>query len=150
MSTRRIVQERFNRQAAFPTVLVAQSLVGREGLNLHRSCRRVVLFHPEWNPAVVEQEIGRVDRIHSLWNEKAKEWHQRQDESEFPRIHVDFVVFRGTYDEYQFQVLEGRRRSLEAQLFGALLDEAALIRVPPDYRRILAAAAPDFEPNDEG
>ena len=35
-------------------MLVAQSLVGREGLNLHKSCRIVLLLHLEWNPGVVE------------------------------------------------------------------------------------------------
>jgi SNF2 family DNA or RNA helicase len=50
-------------------VLVAQSVVGREGLNLHRACRTVILLHPEWNPGVVEQQIGRVDRLSSYWEQ---------------------------------------------------------------------------------
>ncbi|MEW6078390.1 MAG: helicase-related protein [Thermodesulfobacteriota bacterium] len=147
MSTRRIVQERFNRKGAMPKVLVAQSLVGREGLNLHRACRRVVLFHPEWNPAIVEQEIGRVDRIRSLWNEMAIEWKNNDKNPEtYPKIECTFVVFKGTYDEWQFRTLESRRRSLEAQLFGALLDEEALARLGEGERLKIAKAAPDFDP----
>ncbi len=65
LSTRRIIQQSFNRSGAGPMVLIAQSLVGREGLNLHEACRVVILLHPEWNPAVVEQQIGRVDRVGS-------------------------------------------------------------------------------------
>lgn len=34
-----------------------------EGLNLHASCRVVVLFDLPWTPARVEQRIGRVDRM---------------------------------------------------------------------------------------
>ena len=64
---RRMMQLAFNRSNSFPRVLVAQSLVGREGLNLHESCRIVVLLHPEWNPGVVEQQIGRVDRVNCRW-----------------------------------------------------------------------------------
>jgi hypothetical protein len=55
-------------------VLVAQSQVGREGLNLHESCRIVIQFHAEWNPAVLEQQIGRVDRKGSRWEQLAQAW----------------------------------------------------------------------------
>lgn len=48
--TRRLLQLAFNRERSSPRVLVAQSMVGREGLNLHRACKTVVLLHPEWNP----------------------------------------------------------------------------------------------------
>ena len=61
--SRRMIQLAFNRQNSFPKVLVAQSIVGREGLNLHKACRIVLMLHPEWNPGVVEQQIGRVDLI---------------------------------------------------------------------------------------
>jgi len=37
--SRRMIQLAFNRARSFPKVLVAQSLVGREGLNLHKACR---------------------------------------------------------------------------------------------------------------
>jgi hypothetical protein len=48
--------------------------VGREGLNLHESCRIVVQFHAEWNPAVIEQQIGRVDRKGSRCEQLAQAW----------------------------------------------------------------------------
>jgi len=65
--SRRMIQLAFNRSKSFPKVLVAQSMVGREGLNLHKACRTVVLLHPEWNPGVTEQQIGRIDRVGSEW-----------------------------------------------------------------------------------
>jgi superfamily II DNA or RNA helicase len=146
-ATRRSVQASFNRHEAGPYVLIAQSTVGREGLNLHKACRRVFLFHPEWNPGVMEQQIGRVDRIESLWNRLAEEWKLNGNpESIYPKIEVESLVFRGTYDEYQAKILHKRRDSLNAQLFGALLDEETMEKAPEEYRKKLADAAPNWEP----
>jgi len=120
--TRRLLQLAFNRRHGHPKVLVAQSLVGREGLNLHKACRTVILLHPEWNPGVVEQQIGRVDRIGSLWESKLKDAiaHSMPKE-ELPRIEVCPVVFLGTYDEKNWQVLRERWDDLRAQLHGIVI-----------------------------
>ncbi|WP_221724723.1 hypothetical protein, partial [Ochrobactrum sp. SFR4] len=40
--TRRMLQSAFNRSSSWPMVLLAQSRVGREGLNLHEACRTVI------------------------------------------------------------------------------------------------------------
>ena len=147
--TRRSIQASFNHAEAGPYVLIAQSLVGREGLNLHRACSQVFLFHPEWNPGVIEQQIGRVDRIASRWEELAKKWKSEgRPESEYPKILIDMLVFEGTYDEFQAQVLRQRRASMNAQLFGALLDEETLVKVSDDYKEKLVEAAPSFSPKD--
>jgi hypothetical protein len=150
--TRQAIQASFNRREVGPYVLVAQSMVGREGLNLHRACRKVFLFHPEWNPGVMEQQIGRVDRIESLWTKLAAGWNEGLppngpvDLASFPRIEVESLVFRGTYDEFQSGVLQSRRAALNAQLFGALLEEEALERVPEALRDRVARGAPGFGP----
>lgn len=149
--TRRAIQSSFNRRETGPYVLIAQSQVGREGLNLHKACRRVFLFHPEWNPGVLEQQIGRVDRIESLWTQMAKEWMAQcgsmaEAQDSFPRIEVESLVFRGTYDQHQADVLHRRQSALNAQLFGSLLDEESLARIPPEYLERLAQAAPSWEP----
>ena len=47
-----------------PEVLICTS-VGQEGIDLHRHCRQVVHYDLAWNPAVLEQRTGRVDRIGS-------------------------------------------------------------------------------------
>jgi hypothetical protein len=47
-----------------PYVVVATPRFG-EGIDLHRECSRVVHHDAHWNPAVLEQRTGRVDRIHS-------------------------------------------------------------------------------------
>lgn len=140
MSTRRIVQELFNNEDAFPKVLIAQSTVGREGLNLQEACRNIFIFHPEWNPAVIEQEIGRVDRIGSLWEKMVDDENRKEP---CPKITVTFVVFRGTYDEYQYRVYESRKNMLDSQLSGVLLGDKD---VPEEYRTELTKASPNFEP----
>lgn len=148
-NTRRRLQRQFNIPRMSPKVLIAQSLVGREGLNLHRCCRNVVLLHPEWNPGTVEQEIGRVDRIDSLWNRLAEKWLEKnpQGESEqnqCPRINVYYMVFEGTYDQSHFEVLKARMNDLNAQLFGSLLETNE--QFPEDIAKRLKAVAPDFDP----
>jgi len=156
METRRVLQAQFNDKYSFPLVLIAQSQVGREGLNLHKACRTVIQFHSEWNPGVVEQQIGRVDRIESFWEELARKHNEKHPKESvlavgFPKIRIRPVVFEGTYDDFQYKVSKQRRETLNAHLFGELLNEEALINMPKDgewkeLRDKLKEAAPDFSP----
>jgi len=148
-ATRRLLQLAFNRKHAHPKVLVAQSVVGREGLNLHKACRTVVLLHPEWNPGVVEQQIGRVDRIGSLWESKLDEAIKNKAVSDaIPRIEVRPVIFQGTYDEKNWQVLRDRWDDLRAQLHGIVISP----RIAENYQDATSViaeintAAPNFSP----
>jgi superfamily II DNA or RNA helicase len=148
-ATRRLLQLAFNRKQAYPKVLVAQSLVGREGLNLHKACRTVVLLHPEWNPGVVEQQIGRVDRIGSLWEEQLNQAIDvNQSVEELPTINIRPVIFRGTYDEKNWQVLNERWDDLRAQLHGIVISS----RIASKYSNVdelideINDAAPCFTP----
>ena len=123
-STRRLLQQAFNRHHSFPRVLVAQSMVGREGLNLHKACRIVVMLHLEWNPGVVEQQIGRVDRVQSHWAAQlAEALRDRVPPEQLPRIEVRPVIFGGTYDEHHWAVLRERWDDLRAQLHGVVIPE---------------------------
>lgn len=150
-ATRRFLQLAFNRKHGYPKVLVAQSLVGREGLNLHKACRTVVLLHPEWNPGVVEQQIGRVDRISSLWEEKLNQAINDQvEKSDLPRIEIRLVVFKGTYDEKNWQVLQDRWEDLRAQLHGVVISPRIAEKYP-NAKEVIAEindAAPNFSPSD--
>ncbi len=150
MASRRMIQLSFNRPNCFPMVLVAQSMVGREGLNLHKSCRIVVMLHPEWNPGVVEQQIGRVDRVGSHWSRALDEAIEAGEQGDrLPRIEVRPVIFRGTYDEFNWKILRKRWDDLRAQLHGVV--------VPPRFadeseesRTLIAEiskAAPNFSPS---
>jgi ERCC4-related helicase len=69
-----------------PYVLVCTS-VAREGIDLHHWCHKVLQYDLEWNPAWMEQQVGRVDRINSLAQRR--------------RIPVDvyYAHLPGTYEE---------------------------------------------------
>lgn len=144
--TRRYLQAAFNRSNASPWVLIAQSQVGREGLNLHESCRVVVQFHAEWNPAVLEQQIGRVDRKGSLWERLSQVWLDGGGQGEPPFVEVRQLVFEGTYDAFQWERVMQRQHVFDASLFGSLLPFEAWDRVPKDRVEELLAAAPSFRP----
>ena len=172
METRHILQAQFNNKKSYPMVLIAQSQVGREGLNLHEACRTVLQFHSEWNPGVIEQQIGRVDRINSYWEKKAKEWKKKtnsikisdkeacateaEDSSKYkgPKIIVMPIIFEGTYDAFQYGVSKRRRETLNAHLFGELLNDEALEKLTKmptegewgELREQLKKTAPDFSP----
>ena len=153
--SRRLIQQAFNRRNCFPQVLVAQSTVGREGLNLHKACKTVVLLHPEWNPGVVEQQIGRVDRVNSHWCKVLDEHLDRAGQSNdvpeaCPQIEFIPIVFAGTYDEHNWSVLQQRWDDLRAQLHGVVIP-----RYQPDadaqelnVLKELEDRAPCFSPTD--
>ena len=141
-STKQHLQNTFNRRTSWPMVLVAQSLVGREGLNLHKSCRSVVLFQPEWNPGVVEQQIGRVDRMGSLWEEMVRD---KPNDGEIC-IRVMPVIFPGTYDEHNWQVLTSRWDDYRAQMCGEVFSTNGSDNAELAFKSKANAAAPDFAP----
>lgn len=145
--TRRLLQAAFNRPQSEPRVLIAQSMVGREGLNLHEACRVVLLLHPEWNPGVVEQQIGRVDRIGSRWEKALKDCGAGVAVADLPRIEVHALVFEGTYDEHNWTVLKRRWADLRAQLHGVVISSS---EVATQEERVVAeqlnALAPSFKP----
>ncbi|MBI5271178.1 MAG: type III restriction endonuclease subunit R [Burkholderiales bacterium] len=147
-ASRRLLQLAFNRAHSHPQVLIVQSVVGREGLNLHEACRTVVLLHAEWNPGVVEQQIGRVDRIGSLW---AKQLAQAVNEgvrgAALPRIHIRPVIFEGTYDELNWKILRERWNDLRAQLHGIVITPAVSHGVDPALARQINGLAPHFSPS---
>lgn len=152
IESRRIIQQAFNRTNAAPMVLIAQSLVGREGLNLHEACRVVVLLHPEWNPAVVEQQIGRVDRIASRWaQDLRKAVNEGRHGVDLPRIDVLPIVFRGTYDDHNWRVLRERWDDLRAQLHGEVIPPRLVGDECTKEERTLLdelnCAAPNFSPS---
>jgi hypothetical protein len=146
VQTRRYVQAAFNNPDASPQVLIAQSKVGREGLNLHEACRVVIQFHAEWNPANLEQQIGRVDRKHSKWERLAEEWLNSGRTKDPPYIEIRQILFEGTYDAFQWDRVTSRQHSFNASLFGTLLPPDAWERVPKDRVAEIRNAAPRFTP----
>jgi len=145
--SRRNLQLLFNREHCFPQVLIAQSTVGREGLNLHEACRDVILLHPEWNPGVVEQQIGRVDRLHSRWAKDFCLW-QQERQGEPPRIEIRPIIFKGTYDEHNWAVLRERWALLRGQLHGIIVSETEMRESPVhrEFAEELNRNAPRLSP----
>ncbi len=157
MERRNVLKAQFNDKLSLPKVLIAQSQVGREGLNLHEACRTIIQFHSEWNPGVIEQQIGRVDRINSFWEELVKNKKKEKQnltwkDDDFPKMVIYPVMFEGTYDNFQFNVSKHRQETLNAHLFGELLSAEALEKMPKEgrewegIRNKLRESAPDFSP----
>jgi hypothetical protein len=123
-------------------------MVGREGLNLHEACRTVILLHAEWNPGVVEQQIGRVDRLNSLWEKKLERAIvQNSPADALPKIEIRPVIFQGTYDEHNWKVLIKRWDDLRAQLHGIVITPSIAENLPPERGRRINACAPNFSPS---
>lgn len=81
----------------FPEILVASSVMA-EGVDLHLNCRHVIHHDLDWNPSILEQRTGRLDRIGS----KAEAVKQP--------IVVYEPFLEGTQDEKMFRVVKDRER----------------------------------------
>ncbi|PRP99384.1 ATP-dependent helicase HepA [Enhygromyxa salina] len=103
-SSRERLREAFN-TPLYPMVLIANEVM-QEGLDLHRSCRRVVHHDLAWNPAQLEQRVGRVDRLGSKLLRL-----RENDETE--KLKVVYPMIRGTIDERLFEVVRRREKWLE-------------------------------------
>jgi hypothetical protein len=101
-----------------PEILICTS-VGAEGIDLHRHCRRVVHYDLAWNPAVLEQRTGRIDRIGS------KTFREREaaGDSEGPSLEVGVPFLAGTYDERMFEELRMRAQTFEVLTGGDITSD---------------------------
>ena len=108
--SRERLREAFN-TPLYPMVLIANEVM-QEGLDLHKHCRRVVHHDLVWNPAQIEQRIGRIDRLGSLTNRL------RQDGAD-AALDILYPVIRGTIDERLFRTVKTREKWLEFLLGAA-------------------------------
>jgi hypothetical protein len=109
----------------FPEVLISSRVLG-EGVDLHRFCRHVIHHDLDWNPSVMEQRTGRLDRIRC--------------KAEVTRRSI--VVFEpflaGSADEKMFRVVRDRERWFQIVMgqkfeFDEATSEQLAARVPlPD------------------
>lgn len=143
-ATRRSRQAAFNHDQLNPRILIGQSDVMSEGLNLHRACRTVVLFHLDWNPGRIEQQIGRVDRQDSHWMKRCVA--ALESETSVPSIDIYMMAVEGTYDAYRARVIEERVRLLRAQLFGEVLAADKLLDLPQAAQTSIAKLKIDLRP----
>ena len=123
------VQRRFNADGG----LLLATDAAAEGLNLQRRCRTVVNFELPWNPARLEQRIGRIDRIG-----------QRRT------VHAVTLVARDTAEDLVIANLAKRLARVAATLGDR--DRLAAFLTDTRTARIVIGGAPDvpepepFEP----
>ena len=98
------LREAFN-TPLYPMILVANEVM-QEGLDLHHHCRRVIHHDLAWNPAQLEQRVGRVDRLGSL----VQRQRQRDDTI---TLDVDLPLIERTIDERLERTVRMRERWLE-------------------------------------
>jgi hypothetical protein len=110
--SRERLREAFN-TPLYPMILIANEVM-QEGLDLHKQCRRVVHHDLVWNPAQVEQRIGRIDRLGSLTS-------RLRESSDDVTLDVLYPVIRGTIDERLYRTVKRREKWLEF-LLGAAPD----------------------------
>jgi superfamily II DNA or RNA helicase len=120
--TRERLREAFN-TPLFPMVLVANEVM-QEGLDLHHHCRRVVHHDLAWNPAQLEQRVGRVDRLGSLIQ-------RLRDRKPETTLDVLMPLVANTIDERLERTVRLRERWLEFLLGAASrIDEYGLADDP--------------------
>jgi superfamily II DNA or RNA helicase len=84
-----------------PDILVCTS-IGSEGIDLHRNCAEVIHHDLPWNPAKLEQRIGRVDRVGSL-----------AENSKDTLIHIGIPFLAHNYEQFQYDLVHSRAQSFE-------------------------------------
>mgnify|MGYP002074977731 CR=1 FL=1 len=103
--TRRRLMQTFN-TPFFPEVLIASSVMA-EGVDLHRDCRHVIHHDLDWNPSVLEQRAGRVDRVGSRAERTGR------------NIQVFEPFLAATQDERLYRVVKDRERWFKVIMGGA-------------------------------
>lgn len=120
--SRERLREAFN-TPLYPMVLVANEVM-QEGLDLHHHCRRVVHHDLAWNPAALEQRVGRVDRLGSLVQ-------RLRERSPDATLDVHLPLIANTIDERLERTVRLRERWLEFLLGAApRIDEYGLADEP--------------------
>lgn len=102
-ATRRRLCASFN-SPLLPDILVC-SAIGSEGIDLHRHCADIIHHDLPWNPAKLEQRIGRLDRVNSL-----------ADPARNVRLTVGIPFLANDYEKYQYDVVFSRAQKFEILL----------------------------------
>jgi hypothetical protein len=101
----------------FPEVLISSAVMG-EGVDLHHECRHTIHHDLDWNPSVLEQRTGRLDRLGS-----------KAEVTDLPIV-VYEPFLEGTQDEKQFRVVKDRERWFNVVMGEKLqLDERSTERI---------------------
>jgi hypothetical protein len=102
-----------------------------------------VLFHLDWNPGRIEQQIGRVDRQDSAWMADFAQWN---GQGEAPQINIYTIALEGTYDAFRTEVVHERAKVLRSQLFGEILPLDQLSQLDEEVQAAIGQIRIDFRP----
>lgn len=86
----------------FPYILIA-SKIAEEGLDLQRECSRVIHYDLDWNPATMEQRVGRIDRINSKIN---RDINTDKDK----KLEIFMPYIENTIDKHMYNVIKSREK----------------------------------------
>lgn len=95
----------------YPQVLIATSIV-QEGIDLQMECRRIIHYDLDWNPASIEQRIGRIDRINSLIF-KLREVDKNET------LNIFYPYIKNTIDENMYNTVKCREKWFNLILGGS-------------------------------
>ena len=135
----------FNASAP-PHVLLAQSTICKEGIDLHRQCRHVIHYDFEWGAGAMEQREGRVDRVNSQWEREYRNWRE-QRVGEPPRIEVFALRLDGHYDDRRWSRVRRRQTELAAGMGASIVsdsDSDVKDLKPFDDPSVIEELLPDF------
>lgn len=96
LETRERLLQSFN-SPLFPEIVIASSVM-TEGVDMHRFCRHIIHHDFDWNPSVIEQRIGRIDRVRCKAEVTKKS------------IEVAEPFIAGSADEKMYRVCKDRER----------------------------------------
>lgn len=113
----------------YPMVLICNRPM-QEGIDLHRECRSLIHHDLCWNPAQLEQRVGRLDRIGS------KVRRDRETDAE-AMLYIHYPLLDRTIDIRQYRTVKEREKWLDFLLgrppeFSAYDLEGAAIQPLPE------------------
>ncbi len=83
-----------------PNILISTDVL-KEGVDLHLFCDEVIHYGVAWTSGDLEQRIGRIDRVGSLYQRKISSFDPKRNEADYPRMKIEFPYLQGTLDEMQ-------------------------------------------------
>lgn len=110
----------------YPQILIATATM-QEGIDLQAECKRLFHYDLEWNPASLEQRVGRIDRIGSLIS-KLRE--KEQDVT----LDVYYPYIKNTIDESIYTTVKDREKWFNLILGGT--PQWDTFEVDPDVTNI--------------
>lgn len=94
----------------YPQILIATSTM-QEGIDLQVECKRIIHYDLDWNPASLEQRVGRIDRINSLTSKLRKE-------NKDITLDIYYPFIKNTIDESIYKTVKDREKWFNLLLGG--------------------------------